>query len=58
MAHLDGLMKQEMLEHQSKITRACLARVAKPFPANNMALMTVSGAKGPSPAGLCCCLGV
>eukprot|EP00842_Homolaphlyctis_polyrhiza_P004280 jgi/Hompol1/4853/HPOL_001653-RA len=47
MAALDGAMKSRTNKVTSKIISACVPdRLLKPFPSNNMQVMTVSGAKG------------
>ena len=44
---LDGAVKAVMMPHASKIAAACLpGGQLKPFPRNQFALMTVTGAKG------------
>ncbi|KAL2914542.1 hypothetical protein HK105_205893 [Polyrhizophydium stewartii] len=47
MAALDGAMKSRTNKVTSKIISSCIPdHLLKPFPANNMQVMTVSGAKG------------
>ena len=49
MAHLDSCMKSKTNRITSKIISTCIPdHLFKPFPQNNMQVMTVSGAKGSS----------
>jgi DNA-directed RNA polymerase I subunit RPA1 len=49
MAHLDSCMKSKTNRITSKIISTCIPdHLYKPFPQNNMQVMTVSGAKGSS----------
>jgi len=48
-ARLDGVMKSALNPYTSSIIQACLPKgQVKAFPANNMSVMTLSGAKGSS----------